>query len=144
MQNARIGSFLGYAYFLSFMIINLILIVNLIVARLAATYKKYNKRRHLLVHLNTLHVREISEADEKYSALISAPFPLNLLHFVTGPILLNLRSPKANQTVLHFFYLPVAVTCFSVFSAYQILILPLCYIKIIGHKFALMIKSPQG
>lgn len=42
MKNAKIGAFLGYTYFLVFMILNLILIVNLIVARLASTYKKYN------------------------------------------------------------------------------------------------------
>ena len=42
MKNAKLGAFFGYAYFLSFMILNLILIVNLIVARLASTYKKYN------------------------------------------------------------------------------------------------------
>lgn len=42
MKDARLGAFLGYAYFISFMIINLILIVNLIVGRLAATYKRYN------------------------------------------------------------------------------------------------------
>ena len=43
MKEAQLGAFLGYTFFLAFMIINLILIVNLIVARLAATYKKYNK-----------------------------------------------------------------------------------------------------
>jgi hypothetical protein len=59
MKEARLGAFLGYTYFLSFMIINLILIVNLIVARLASTYKRYNPLRPLLVHLNTLHVREV-------------------------------------------------------------------------------------
>jgi hypothetical protein len=142
MKEARLGAFLGYSYFLAFMIINLILIVNLIVARLAATYKKYNPRRHLLVHLNTLHVREVSEADDKYSAIVSAPFPLNLLHFLTGSLLLNLKSPSANVAVLHIFYFPIAVLAFLVFFVYQLLILPLCYVKLVGHKFALAIRSP--
>ena len=39
MKNARIGAFLGYVYYLSFLIINLILIMNLIYARLAYAYK---------------------------------------------------------------------------------------------------------
>lgn len=144
MKQARLGAAVGYIFFLAFMIIYLILIMNLIVARLAATYKKYNRRRHLLVHLNTLLVREISEADEKYSALVSAPFPLNVLHFFTGSLLLNLRSPSANVAVLHLFYLPIAVLIFLIFFVYQLLILPFCYIKLVGHKFALMIRSPQG
>lgn len=144
MKNARLGAFIGYAYFIIFMIINLILIMNLIVARLASTYKKYNKSLHLLVHLNTLQVREISEADDKYSAIVSAPFPLNILHFFAGSLVLNMRSPFANVVVLQIYYIPVAFTSFIVFFFYQLLILPFCYIKIIGHKFALMVKSPQG
>lgn len=92
MKDARLGAFLGYAFFISFMIINLILIVNLIVGRLAATYKTYNKKRELLVLLNTLHVREVLEADDKYSAMVSAPFPLNMLHFLTGSLLINMKS----------------------------------------------------
>ena len=42
MKNARVGAFLGYAYFISYLVLNLILIINLIVARLANTYKEYN------------------------------------------------------------------------------------------------------
>jgi hypothetical protein len=144
MKDAKIGAFLGYAFFLAFMIINLILIMNLIVARLASTYKKYNKRRHLLVHLNTLHVREISEADDKYSAMVSAPFPLNILHFFTAPILINQRKQTANLIILHLYYFPLALLSFATFAAYSLVILPFCYFKLIGHKFALMIVSPQG
>jgi len=144
MKEAKIGAFLGYAFFLAFMIINLILIMNLIVARLASTYKKYNLRRHLLVHLNTLHVREVSEADDKYSAMISAPFPLSSLHFFTAPFLINLRSVPANLFVLHLYYFPLALLCFLFFSLYQLLLLPLCYLKVVFHKWALMLVSPQG
>ena len=142
MKDARIGAFLGYAFFLAFMIINLILIMNLIVARLASTYKKYNKRSHLLVHLNTLHVREISEADDKYSAMVSAPFPMSILHFFTAPILINQRKQTTNLIILHIYYFPIAIISFLVFTIYSLLILPFCYVKIVGHKFALMIVSP--
>jgi len=142
MNNAKIGAFLGYTYFLVFMILNLILIVNLIVARLASTYKKYNQRRHLLVHLNTLHVRELTEADDKYSALISAPFPLNVLHFFTAPFLLSIRKPSFNIKLLHIYFFPIALLSWTVFTFYQFLIIPFCYVKIVGHKFALMIVSP--
>jgi uncharacterized membrane protein len=144
MKEARIGAFLGYAFILFFMIINLILIMNLIVARLASTYKKYNQRRHLLVHLNTLHVREVSEADDKYSAMVSAPFPMNILHFFTAPILINKRKQTTNLVILHMYYLPIAILSFAVFAVYSLVIIPFCYVKMVGHKFALMVVSPQG
>ena len=144
MKEAKIGAFLGYVYFIAFMIINLILIVNLIVARLAATYKLYNKKKELLMLLNTLYVREVSEADDKYSAVVSAPFPLNLFHFTLGSLVVSLKSPTANIALLNLYYLPIAILCFTVFTVYQVLVLPFCYLKLIGHKFALMVRSPQG
>ena len=118
MQNARVGPFLGYTYFLSFLILNLILIMNLIVARLANVYKQYNKKRHLLVLLNTLFEREVSEADDKYSCLVSAPFPLNLLNFALGSLAISLRSPAANIAILNIYYLPISSTCLVSFTLY--------------------------
>lgn len=97
-----------------------------------------------MVHLNTLHVREVSEADDKYSAMVSAPFPLNILHFFTSPILINKRKQSTNLVVLHIYYFPIALMSFVVFACYSLVIVPFCYVKIVGHKFALMVVSPQG
>lgn len=142
MKNARVGAFLGYLYYLSFLILNIILIINLIVARLAHSYKKFNKDRDILKLLSTLSVREVSEADEKYSAVISAPFPMNILNFVLGPIVISMKSPNANIALLNIYYLPISIISLLLFIVYQVLIFPFCYFKMIGHKFALMIKSP--
>jgi hypothetical protein len=76
--------------------------------------------------------------------MVSAPFPLNILHFLTASLLINMKSVRANVFVLHIYYFPIAVVTFVVFFFYQILILPLCYVKLVGHKFALMVKSPKG
>jgi len=46
--------------------------------------------------------------------------------------------------ILHIYYFPIAILSFFVFLAYSLLILPFCYVKLVGHKFALMIVSPQG
>lgn len=129
-------------YFLSFLIINLVLIVNLIVGQLSYAYKAYRKRRGILFHLSTLSVREVSEADDKYSAIISAPFPLSALNFLFGALVLNMKSVNANIVLLKLYYLPVAIVAFISFIAYQYVMLPICYIKVVGHKFALMVKSP--
>jgi hypothetical protein len=45
---------------------------------------------------------------------------------------------------LHIYYFPIAILSFLVFVCYSLVILPFCYIKLVGHKFALMIVSPQG
>lgn len=142
MKEAKVGAFIGYVYYISFLVLNIILIINLIVARLAHSYKQYNKDRDILKLLATLSVREVSEADDKYSAVVSAPFPLNMLNFTLGSIVISTKSPAANIALLNLYYLPISVICFVIFALYQVIILPFCYLKMIGHKFALMIKSP--
>lgn len=118
MKDARVGAFLGYVYYLSFLILNIILIINLIVARLAHSYKTYNKDREILKLLGTLGVREVSEADDKYSAVISAPFPLNILNLVLGSIVISMKSPTANIALLSIYYLPISLICLTIFIVY--------------------------
>jgi hypothetical protein len=72
----------------------------------------------VLYLLSTLSVREVSEADEKYSAVISAPFPVNILNLVFGSIVLGVKNPKANVVLLHFYFLPINLVCLVLFSAY--------------------------
>ena len=118
MKEARVGAFLGYLFYITFLILNIILIINLIVARLAYYYKLYNKDREILKLLGTLGVREVSEADEKYSAVISAPFPLNILNIILGTLVLSMKSPTANIALLMLYYLPLALVCLAVFVIY--------------------------
>lgn len=118
MKDARVGAFLGYLYYITFLILNIILIINLIVARLAHYYKLYNKDRDILKLLGTLSVREVSEADDKYSAVVSAPFPLNILNLVLGSIVISMKSQTANIALLSLYYIPVALVCLVIFIAY--------------------------
>lgn len=94
--------------------------------------------------LETLSVREVSEADEKYSAVVSAPYPLNGLNLLLGVYVLSVKSPKVNKFVLHFYFLPTMLVCLVLFVAYTIVILPLAYVKMVFHKFALVVRNPQG
>lgn len=45
------------------------------------------------MHLATLSVREVSEADDKYSAVISAPFPYSILNFLASGVVFGMKSP---------------------------------------------------
>lgn len=94
--------------------------------------------------LTTLSIREISEADDKYSAVISVFFPISALNLIFGSIVLAAKSPSFNLFVLHLYFLPVMLICLLLFIVWQILILPFAYFKVVGHKFALMICGPTG
>lgn len=139
-----IGKYVGYVYFWAFLCVNFFVVRNIIVAQLATTYKRVKQAGNTLYLLTTLSVREVSEADGKYSAVISAPFPLSVLNLVFGSIVLAAKSPSFNLFVLHMYYFPVMLVLIGVFIAYQFVILPLAYLKVVGHKWALVIKAPKG
>jgi hypothetical protein len=54
------------------------------------------------------------------------------------------KSETHNRYALYFYYLPAAIFAFVIFFVGQIVLLPLCYVKILFHKFALVIKNPKG
>ena len=144
MTGCAVGNIIGYIYFNSYLIVNVILLVNLLIAQLANAYKRHNKKRKVLMLLYTLSVRDVSEADEKYSSVVSAPFPLSVCNLLFGSIVLGAKSPTLNLILLHFYFLPVLIVCLVVFVLYQLAILPFCYIKMLGHKWALIVKAPVG
>lgn len=93
--------------------------------------------------MHTLCVREITEADEKYSAIISAPPPLCILNFVLGPFVLGSKSAYVNKLVLYFYFVPVFLLSFLFFVAFSLALTPIAYVKIIGHKFGLMVMNKR-
>ena len=122
----------------------MILIINLIVGQLSSAYKKYIKNRNVLMLLETLSVREASEADDKYSASVSCPYPFSIANLLFGTYILSVKNEAHNIIILHLYFLPTMVTSLIIFSVYQVLILPISYAKTVGHKFALMVKNPTG
>jgi len=111
---------------------------------LASAYRKYNKKKEVLWLLATLSVREISEADYKYSAVISCFFPLNILNLLLGSIILASKNKVLNFYVLQLYFLPVALITLALFIAWQIVILPFCYFKLVIQKLALVYYAPKG
>lgn len=144
MTRNKWGEYLGYVYFNTYLVLNVILFLNLIVAQLANAYKKLKAKGRVWYLLTTLEVREISEADEKYSSVVSVFFPLSTLNIIFGSIVLAAKSPQFNLFMLHVYFLPVMLICLVLFIVYEVLLLPFTYIKVVAHKFALMVKGPSG
>ena len=139
-----IGTYVGYLYFWGYLAVNFFLVRNVIVAQVATTYKRVSKAGNTLYLLTTLSVREVSEADGKYSSVISAPFPLTILNIPFGSMVLAAKSPSLNLFVLHLYYFPIMLVLIVTFTVWQLVILPFAYLKVAGHKWALVIKAPKG
>jgi len=118
LNGCILGNIIGYVYFNSYLIINVILLLNLLIGQLAYAYRRHNKVRNVLMLLYTLSVRDVSEADEKYSAVVSVPFPLSTLNLLFGSIVLGAKSPLLNLVLLHFYFIPVMLVSLIFFTAY--------------------------
>ena len=63
-------------------------------------------------------MRETSEADKKYSAVVSVPFPLSVLNIPFGSVVLAAKSESMNWWLLQFYFLPVMLVTFALFTVY--------------------------
>lgn len=70
------------------------------------------------MQLETLGVREASEADEKYSAAISCPYPLSILNLFLGTYVLSVKKPIVNKFILHIYFFPTFLVILVLFIAY--------------------------
>ena len=116
--DTTLGKYVGYVYFWAYLSVNFFLVRNVIVAQVSTTYARVKKAGNTLFLLTTLSVREVSEADGKYSAVVSAPFPLTILNIPFGPMVLAAKSPSLNLAILHIYYFPVALCLVGCFIGY--------------------------
>lgn len=118
MAKAKQGQGWAYVFILTYMLLTLILIINLLVGQLSSAYAKQIKNRNVLMLLETLSVREASEADDKYSASVSCPYPISILNLLFGTYILSVKNESHNEFILHLYFLPVFITNLILFIAY--------------------------
>lgn len=97
------------------MIICFVLFQNLIVGMLSSAYKEYRAKRHVIYLLETLSVREASEADDKYSAAVSCVYPQSIGNLLIGSYILAAKNEDHNRYALYFYFIPAAFFAFIIF-----------------------------
>ena len=97
------------------MIICFVLFQNLIVGMLSSAYKEYRAKRNVIYLLETLSVREASEADDKYSAAVSCVYPQSIGNLLIGSYILAAKNEDHNRYALYFYFIPAAFFAFIIF-----------------------------
>ncbi len=89
--------------------------------------------------LETLKIRPVTQADKKYSLLISLPPPFNVFLFFFAPFLLTSKQPEQlNQKLLLLAYMPVLLASVLVFLIGEIIMWPFVYSKMVFHKLTMV------
>ena len=140
--NSRFSRFWGDLFLTIYLVLTVLLLANLLAAMLNTAYRAYGGSKKGLMIKQTLQVRAFTEADKRYSCLISAPPPLHALNFLYFMLLLELRRPeRLNLFVLHLQYVPVMIVSTVLYIAYNAVLLPFAFAKVAVHKFALIFSG---
>lgn len=133
------GYYFATGFFVIYLIVNIGLFLSLFNAMVIKLYEAFFKNESIYHIMETLKVRPQTQADKEYSALISLPPPFNVVLFFLAPFLLTSKNPEIwNKVILWFAYLPILILSTTVFFTYNILLLPLAYLKLFMHKLVMI------
>lgn len=93
----------------------------------------------------TLEIWAVTESDNKRSALVSGMPPLHIFNYITAFFIFCPWNPDiGNYITLHLYYLPVLIVITALYVVYTAILIPVCYIKMIPHKFALIYSKKSS
>ena len=103
----KVPPMVGYIYMTLFLILTMIMLLNFLVAVLSNTYRVLTDVQIGLYLRKVLYLRQRISYDEKYSWIVSAVPPLNILFFLIIPLVLYFKSKTFNNFILIVQFIPV-------------------------------------
>ena len=126
---------------------NLILLLNLVIAILTETYIRFSKVQLGLYYDGVVDAISNLKYDKRYGAMITAIPPFNMLMFLATPIFIFTKNPRRlkqiNRTLTMITYLPLAFVLIIVFAAINVVLMPFAFVFAIAHKIKLCFFAPR-
>jgi len=123
-------------------LMNLVLLLNLVIAILSDTYSKFSAQSRGLFYDGMVSAISSYNYDKFYGGMIIATPPINLLVLPFLPIFWysnDMRKIKrVNDIVCEVVFFPMAIVFLSFFTAVDILLAPFAYIYSLIHKIKLV------
>ena len=137
--------YLGIAYVISFVVIQFLILVNIVIAMMADTYSQMTSFRPGLHNYHIVSLNKQFKFDKVYGPLHYVN-PLSIVTFFLIFCYINTKSRKSKKVLSH----RLQITCFVVvvlpmeivlFMAINLILSPFAYLKICHHKFKLARKG---
>lgn len=124
---------MGIWYTVIFLLINLVLFLNLVIALLSTTYAYYEDKQLGLYYEVIVALFPTMEFDDKYGAVVCAQPPFNLMilpfQWITIFPLGDKFLVAYNKFLCHCLYLPIAGTFTFIFTVANAVYVPIAYFK---------------
>jgi hypothetical protein len=98
-DDLTISSSWGIIFIVVVIIINLIMLLNFVVAILAETYMRFSKVKLGLYYDGVVDAISNYKYDKHYGAMITAIPPFNVIMFLTTPLLLLTKNPRTQRRI---------------------------------------------
>jgi hypothetical protein len=126
-----------------FILINLLMLLNLVIAIMSDTYSLFVDQKLGLYYAGVIEAMPVYKQDKRYGALISAIPPFNLLVTILIPFFLGSTDDSQlimiNSAVSKVFYFPVALIACIGFTAINLILWPFATVYSFIHKVLIFI-----
>lgn len=130
---------IGLVFNMIFLLINMVLLLNFVIAILSATFTKFEDKQLGLYYEVIVAMFPAMEYEERYGAVVCSQAPFNLLILPFQIITFIPMSEESlklfNLFLCHVLYLPIGVVVTICFAIMDLAIMPWAYI---GHTFTLI------
>ena len=130
---------------LFFVILNVLILLNVVIAMMADTYAVMTSVRRGLYNYNILQVTAGYKPDAYYGGLMVLPPPMCVLSFLLLPFYIFIRDRATlrsfNLGVYKGFYGIGLVVYGAIFLAINLILTPFAYLKTCAHKIRLAVKG---
>ena len=125
----------GKCYLALFLMANMILALNLLIALLSTTYSEISERAKAIYCAGIIQERPIYKYSKHYGSMVSACFPYTIVCCLFYPLLSSKKHRETiNNYILHLAFLPILLLQSALLICIFILLMPFTYLKVIIHK----------
>ena len=153
IEEGYLEEYYTYSFMIFFLLINMVLLMNFLIAILSNVYAIYENRSASLYMIEIIRMRKIYSSDDYYGCLISSPNPFSI---ITNPLPLflflvtfKLKNYKRihyiiNKIFLWIQYLIIFTIEFVFYILFNTILLPFVYLKWVVAKFILICKGSNN
>ena len=121
----------GFWYLTTYILVMLIAMLNFLIAIISNVYDRLKSISNGLYLRELIFTKQFLQGDERFTAIVTTPSPLNIIILPFIPFVIILKSKKFNEFVLHIAYAPVLIIGLILFVLVAILLTPISYIIIL-------------
>ncbi|CDW85311.1 transient receptor potential cation subfamily member 4 [Stylonychia lemnae] len=138
-DDLKIGPYFGKIYHLVFLIFNMVLMLNLMIAILSTTFSILQEKKLALYYDGVIEAIPQYKYDKTYGSMICAFPPMNLIIFpfnIFGKMIKDkIILRKLDDFLMKIAYLPVLILSLTLFVIGNLIALPFAYLFTVSLKF---------